>query len=46
MALYNLGYCYTQVGDKQKAIEYYQKTLAEFPDSRMAREALNILMLR
>ena len=43
MALVNTAYCYTQLGDGEQAQAYYQRTLNEFPDSMMAKTALNLL---
>lgn len=43
MGLSNIAYCYGQMGDGQKAKEYYKKTLAEFPESGLAMAALNQL---
>ena len=43
MALINSGYCYVQLGDSAKAKMYYQKALAEFPESAMAHAALKLL---
>lgn len=43
MALNNIAYCYGQMGDGVKAREYYERTLQEFPDSEMAKAALNFL---
>ena len=43
MAILNMAYCYGQLGNGGKAREYYQKTLEEFPESAMARAALNML---
>ena len=43
MALTNIAFCYGQLGDAEKAKEYYEKTLAEFPDNGQAIAALNLL---
>ncbi len=40
MALNNIAFCYGQIGKGDKSIEYYEKTLREFPDSVMAKVAL------
>ncbi|HTL07991.1 MAG TPA: tetratricopeptide repeat protein [Chitinophagaceae bacterium] len=45
MALYNLGYCYAQVGDKEKALIYLQQTLALNPDNKFAKDTLALLKL-
>lgn len=43
MDLNNLGFCYSQIGEKTNAILYYKKTLSEFPDSGMAKTALTFI---
>ncbi len=43
MALLNIAYGYAQSGDGKQAKEYYEKTLMEFPDSGMAKSALQML---
>ena len=43
MALCNIAFCYSQIGDGKKAIEYYTRTLQEFPDSGLAQSALRML---
>jgi len=43
MALLNVAYCYGQLGEGARSREYYQKTLLEFPDSAMAKAAINML---
>ena len=43
MALINIGSCYVQLGKKAEAREYYEKALAEFPQSELARNNLKIL---
>lgn len=43
MALLNTAFCYTQIGQGALAKEYYEKTLAQFPDSEMARSALRMM---
>ena len=35
-ALYNIGLCYFQMNQFEKAIEYYQKVIDEFPDSAIS----------
>lgn len=42
MALINIAFCYGQLGQGAKAKEYYQRALAEFPDSGMAIAALKM----
>lgn len=43
MALNNIAFTYGQMGNGEKAKEYYEKTLLEFPDSTLARAGLNLL---
>jgi len=43
MALCNIAFCYSQIGDGKTAIEYYTRTLNEFPDSGLAQTALRML---
>lgn len=43
MALVNIAFCYTQIGNGGKAKEYYEKTLSQFPDSGMAQSALRMM---
>lgn len=43
MALLNIAFCYSQIGNGSKAKEYYQKTLQLFPGSEMAKSALRML---
>lgn len=43
MALANIGYCYSQIGEGNKAKEYYERTLKEFPESGLAKSALNMM---
>lgn len=40
MALYNIAYCYGQIGEGARSLEYYQRTLAEYPNSELAQAAL------
>lgn len=42
MALLNIAYCYGQSGDGKKSVEYYEKTLSEFPNSEMAKASLRM----
>ncbi|MDO4304441.1 MAG: tetratricopeptide repeat protein [Bacillota bacterium] len=44
MALLNIAFCYAQMGDGNRAKEYYEKVLEQFPDSEMAKSALRMLM--
>lgn len=43
MALVNIAFCYTQIGNGSKAKEYYEKTLSQFPNSGMAQSALQMI---
>ncbi|MFY8001359.1 MAG: tetratricopeptide repeat protein, partial [Candidatus Kapaibacteriota bacterium] len=36
----NLGSIYAQLGNEQKAVEYYEKTLALFPNDSVAKTYL------
>ena len=42
MALLNSAYCYARLGDDRKAREYYEKTLKQFPESEIAKSALQM----
>ena len=43
MALVNIAYCYSQLGNGAQAKAYYERTLKEFPDSAIAQAGLNIM---
>lgn len=43
IALNNIAFCYGQMGNGQKAREYYERTLEEFPNSGLATTGLNML---
>ena len=43
MGLCNIAFCFGQTGNGQKAIEYYEQTLKEFPDNGLAIAGLNML---
>lgn len=43
MALNNIAFCYGQIGNGKKAIEYYHRTLIEYPDNELAKAGLNLL---
>lgn len=43
MALCNIAFCYSQIGNGTKAIEFYQKTLEEFPENAIAESGLKML---
>jgi tetratricopeptide (TPR) repeat protein len=44
MALNNIAFCYGQIGDGDKSIEYYHRTLTEYPDNEIAKAGLNLLL--
>ncbi len=43
MALVNMGFCYGQIGEAQKAKECYQAAVDAFPRSAMAASALRMI---
>ena len=43
MALCNIAFCYSQIGDGQRAEKYYHQAVNEFPDSGLARTALRLI---
>jgi tetratricopeptide (TPR) repeat protein len=43
MALINIAFAYSQIGQGEKAKEYYQRAQEEFPDSGMATAALRMI---
>lgn len=43
MALVNIAFCCTQTGNPNQAKEYYGKALNQFPDSEMAKSALQMM---
>lgn len=43
MGLCNIAFCYSQTGNGQKAKEYYEQALKEFPENGLALAALNML---
>ncbi len=43
MALVNIAFCYGQLGDQKNCLAYYRRTLQEFPNSGIAKAALNML---
>ena len=44
MALVNIAFSYTQIGKGKLAKEYYEKALELFPDSQIAKSALNMIL--
>ncbi|MGH7137545.1 MAG: tetratricopeptide repeat protein, partial [Pirellulales bacterium] len=43
MALANIGFCYSQIGDGDNARHYYAECLRRFPESGLARAALRMI---
>lgn len=43
MALNNIAFSYGQIGNGEQSIYYYKKTLSEFPESALAKTALNLI---
>ncbi len=43
MALLNIAFCYSQLGEGVKSKQSYEKVLIHFPDSQMAVAALNMI---
>lgn len=43
MALLNIAFSYSQIGDGENSEKYYKKTQSEFPDSEMAKTALKMI---
>jgi tetratricopeptide (TPR) repeat protein len=43
MALANIAFCYSQIGDGEQARLYYEKCLERFPDSSLALTALRMI---
>ncbi len=43
MALNNIAFCYSQIGNGIKSKEFYERTLREFPESGLAKAGLNML---
>ncbi|WP_149640380.1 MULTISPECIES: tol-pal system YbgF family protein [unclassified Dyadobacter] len=41
MALNNIAFCYSQIGEEEKAIVLYNRMLAEYPGSTLAKTALD-----
>ncbi len=45
MALMNIAFSYTQLGDKLGAVAWYEKVIKDFPDNGTAVAALRMLNL-
>ena len=43
MALNNIAFSYSQIGEGEKSVLYYSRMLAEYPDSDLAKTALNFI---
>jgi len=43
MALLNIAFCSSQIGDGITAKKYYEKTLEQFPDSEVAKTSLTLI---
>ncbi len=43
MALINIAFAYGQMGNGERAKEYYERARREFPQSAMAQAALNMI---
>jgi len=43
MALVNIAFCHGQIGNGRKSKEYYERALAEFPESEIAKSALRMI---
>ena len=43
MALVNIGYCYMELNDPEKAKKYYERTVREYPDNEMAKLGLSTI---
>ena len=43
MGLCNIAFCYSQTNNGQKAKEYYELTLTEFPKNGLAKAGLNMI---
>jgi tetratricopeptide (TPR) repeat protein len=42
MALVNIAFCYSQLGNSEKSLEFYAQALKEFPSSNIAKTALKM----
>lgn len=43
MALNNVAFCYSQLGQGEQARDYYHQVLAKYPDNGLAQAALRML---
>ena len=43
MALCNIAFCYSQTGNGQKAKDFYEQVIKEFPESGLAIAGLNMI---
>jgi len=43
MALCNIAFCYTQIGEGKKAAEHYRKVLENYPENGLAQAGLKVL---
>jgi len=43
MALINIAFAYSQIGNGKRAKEYYERAQKEFPNSGMANAALKMI---
>lgn len=43
MALLNIAFCYSQIGDGKSSKDYYLKTIAQFPNSEMTNTSLKMI---
>ena len=43
MALCNIAFCYSQIGEGKKAAEYYRQTLENYPENGVAQAGLRML---
>ena len=43
MALANIGFCYSQIGDGDEARQYYTECIQRFPESGLATTALRMM---
>jgi tetratricopeptide (TPR) repeat protein len=43
MGLCNIAFCYAQIGNGTKALEYYELVLGEYPECGLAKAGMNML---